>query len=134
LKAGTTVYHGTGARFSDTAEGLTSPCWVTTDLAVAKRFVDYHTHSPKGKRRIIQFTTNRDLRLLYIKNKHSFDEYLEYNHISPYSSEEMAEGVCRLGWEGWYIKANYGPGGDDIMIGNSNALDYSKTIQLGSKK
>ena len=43
-------------------------------------------------------------------------------------SVEMAEYVCQqTPYSGWYIPHNY-PSGDDIMLCNTDALEYVKTL------
>ena len=130
LPAGTTVYHGTAAKFSN-SESLESPCWVTTSIDVAKRFVDWHQHSPKGKRRILQYVTTRPLTLLKIE-RNTMNDLDEYHGVDTRDPHEMADGVLSIRskngnrFDGWVISGNYHDG-DDIMLGDSGVLSFVKT-------
>jgi hypothetical protein len=136
MPRGTTVYHGTSNAFAP--HHLDTPCWVSTAFDVAEHFSDWHGNDPdtdedeseenQGKR-IIEFKTNRMLRLLYVEGKHTFDDIGDTYGFSMDDPEEMAEAVCRLGYDGWYIESNYLEG-DDTMLSDSSVLSFVKIHSL----
>jgi hypothetical protein len=108
------------------------PCWVSTSYTVAERFVDFHRHETKGRRRVIQYEITRPLTLLKITGRHSLNDLEEYYGVETRDPYQMAEDVCRLRdkngnrFDGWIIPNNY-PDGDDIMLAESNVLSHVKT-------
>jgi hypothetical protein len=127
----TTVYHGTSANFSP--HHLESPCWVSTSIEVARTIIDYHEpfrnsndeeyeDHEKGKR-IIEFATTRPLRLLYVESKDTFFQIEDRFGFDMNYPEAMAEAVCRLGYDGWYIEDNYLEG-DDTLLCDASVLRF----------
>jgi hypothetical protein len=137
MPRGTRVYHGTGASFA--SEHLESPCWVSTSFDVAKTFIDWHDYRPdeddeysedESGKRIIEYQTRRLVRLLYVEGRHTFDEITDRFGFDMDDPHEMAEVACRLGFDGWYIEANYREG-DDTMLCDASDLAPVRVHRVG---
>ncbi len=119
MPAKTTVYHGTSASFSP--YDIESPCWVSTSKAVAKWFVAYDSGNEK---RIIEYITTRTLRLLYVESRNTFKDIEDrFGFDMSNDPRSMAQSVCQLGYDGWYIEDNYIEG-DDTLLCDASVLKF----------
>lgn len=130
LPAGTTVYHGTGSvDFNERVEFLDTPYWVSDSQSVAEWFAERNGGAEDGYRpRVIEYKTTEDLKLLLIHGRETFDAIEEQYGISMEDPDEMADAVCRMGYEGWTIPDNYADGADIVIC--HWALSYVDTTPV----
>ena len=127
LRAGTTVYHGTGEQFDERVEDLETPGWVSDSIDVAREFTSWNGGSDT---RIIQYQTTSDMTLLLINGRDDLFDLEDQYGIEIDSPREMAEQICQqFHSDGWIIPNNYNSGAD-IMICNSRPLKYMGTEKI----
>jgi hypothetical protein len=123
LRAGTTVYHGTGSDVDFTE--LEGPAWVSTSRSVAQWFRGWHG----GERaRVLEFKLVADVNLRSVYSSEEFQEMIEGLGLEPEDEiREIADALCtQTPYEGWIIPNNY-PDGDDILLCNpESVLEFVK--------
>lgn len=123
LPAGTLLYHGTdNDNFSEAADQLEGPAWVSRSLEVAKRFAT-RSGGWGGTPRVVVYRTTDDLLLPVVTGLPELDELAEEFHLGLTGVEEMRESIQLSGLPGWWIPNNY-PDGDDILLSQTHALEY----------
>jgi hypothetical protein len=131
LQKGTTVYHGTNAKF-DERNGLDDFSWVTNSVDTAKYFSTWSDQD--GKPRLITYTVSRPVRLAVL-TRSIMDYYAEYegvddgNGMREYAMDLMQH-LRRQGFEGWIIPDNYGTEQADILLADTSCLSHVKTSKL----
>lgn len=110
LTRGTQLYHGTSA--DEDFSIPNGPAWFSDAEAVAHNFQRWHT-GPRP--RILQFWVADRPELLLIRSQTDFDAFEDEHEELPNDPAEMAETVCRAGYDGWIIPNNY-PEGADILL------------------
>ncbi len=112
LARGARLYHGTSV--DEDFSIPNGPAWFSDAEDVAEYFQTWHT-GPRP--RILPFWVSDSPKLLLVHSDADFrafeDEHDE--ELSGCGSGEMAEIVCRAGYDGWIIPNNY-PEGADIML------------------
>lgn len=113
LSTGDVLYHGTGGE--DDFDIPDGPAWFSTDRRVAESFSDWHEgYNP----RIKTYEVASPVELVLFHDRVDISEFFEENGLwdhENYGAGELAEELCKLGFDGWIIPNNYNPG-DDILI------------------
>lgn len=112
LPRGLRLYHGTSV--NEDFSVPTGPAWFSDAKVVADRFKKWHN----GPRlRVLSFWVTDSPKLFLVRARADFDEFEEQHdeELNGCGSEEMAEAVCRVGYDGWIIPNNY-PEGADVML------------------
>lgn len=112
LDCGTRLYHGTSA--PEDFSIPRGPAWFSDATAVANRFQRWHEWSPSRPRTLV-FSVSESPELLLLQSRDDFDAFEDEHEELPNDPAEMAEAVCRAGYDGWIIPDNY-PEGADIML------------------
>lgn len=136
IAAGEQLYHGTQVPYWDEREdSYETPFWVSNAPAVAERFSRWnHWSSGRPEPRVIAYVARQPLRLLQLTSRADFAAVERYWGFNTDDIQEFAEDVCAKGYDGWIVPSNYGYGQHDIMICDSDALEYRATRPLGDTK
>lgn len=128
LQAGTTLYHGTAYAFDG---DLNFPAWFSTSRKVATWFARRNEGgSLEGEEKpvIHIYRVTAPYELAVLNDARDIQGFRDMYQIDDGGSpNELAEGVCNAGFEGWIIPDNYRPG-DDIMICNGRKIEYVETV------
>ncbi len=115
------LYHGTDRdSFRPEKEELYPPAWFSMDAQTANDYAKWKRSGDQGTPRILEYRTTQSLKLLDAtepKISELFDII-----IGNYTSEDLANAICELDYDGWYI------GDVEIMLCLSglDGIKYSK--------
>lgn len=105
LPRGTTLYHGTDRPSSEwdyESDPIFLPAWFGLDLGVAKQYAGFQRSGSSGPPVILTYRTTRDMDLLEASGQ-ELSEFMDELY-GNYTTDEIAESVCSLGFDGWHIK------------------------------
>lgn len=125
IPKGTTLYHGTDAKFEEQHTALGSPAWVTDNPDVAERFAR-RSGGWGGVRRVIKYVTVEDIELYEVYSAGDFETMVEEFNLNNSSTTELRESAADANIIGWRAFHNYRPG-DDILIRDTDLLDHVDT-------
>ena len=124
LPAGTMVFHGTDRPLDEwdpRTELIYDMAWFGATFQVANDYAKFKRSGSLGKPYVIQYRTNRNLNLLEASSP-EWAAKLDALY-GDYTTDEIAEAVCQLGFEGWHIKDQ------EIMIADGDAVDFVKVLK-----
>jgi hypothetical protein len=125
LPAGTVLFHGTdrpASEWDPRVDPIWGPAWFGADFEVANSYAKFQRSGENGEPYIIQYSTNRSLKLLEASAPEIaavMDELYD-----TYMTDEIAGAMHDLGFEGWHIKDT------EVMIADGNALDFVKILKV----
>lgn len=117
LLEGDVVFHGTSSEehFEEEGDGTPEgPAWVSEGLDVAKWF---ETWLDGPSPRVIAYRVYREPQLFLWETNEDIEAIIGEDNFNYMWSNEIADEICALGYDGWIIPDNY-PEGADIMLCN----------------
>lgn len=117
LSVGTTLFHGTDRdSFNPREDNLYEPAWLTVNPRTALDYARYQRSGEMGQPRILEYKTVNPLNLLDVTRAPLSDLIDEL--LGSYISDEIADAVCAIGYDGWFIED------EEIMVCNSDAIAF----------
>jgi GNAT superfamily N-acetyltransferase len=103
LPAGTRLFHGTDARSS--FKMLAGPAWLTESIDTAQLWVGWKEAGGGGKRRILEYETTRDLKLVNVTARSQWQNLGDLLMDDPEPCIwTLADRVKEEGYDGWWIR------------------------------
>ena len=118
LKKGQRVYHATSS--PEDFDMIYGPGWVSDNKKAVEFFSTWHGHSDDERRpRIMTFEVVERQKLVFIKDDQAWQDMLgwieERFGEEVLDTGEIADTLCRVGFDGWHIVDNYSPGSDTML-------------------